>query len=167
MSNLVELTRFFDRPSAELLRGALQASGIEAKVMGDDMGGTRPDILMGTGVRVLVEEEVLDRAQAFLRDQEAGLNAADQAAFASISDESTLKEQMWVRQSYFTAVLGSFILPVAANMISLYVLIFNRRHYKSLSASDKRRVKIALAFDLVLVSIGVVTAINFVTSLRG
>lgn len=64
---------FANRQEAELARGALEASGIEATVSADDAGGEIPGLDMSQGVAVLVRGEDLEAArQALGLDGEEG-----------------------------------------------------------------------------------------------
>ena len=42
MSDLVKVSNYFDRISAEMAKGVLDAEGIESYVSADDVGGVRP-----------------------------------------------------------------------------------------------------------------------------
>lgn len=58
---------FANRHEAELARGALEASGIEALVAADDAGGEVPGLDFPRGVGVFVRAEDLAAARAALR----------------------------------------------------------------------------------------------------
>jgi hypothetical protein len=60
------VTTFPDRQQAELARGALEASGLEAMIMADDMGGTLPGLDFPQGVGVFVREADLAAAKEIL-----------------------------------------------------------------------------------------------------
>jgi len=63
---LVPVRTVGTRHDAELLRGALEASGIEAMIAADDAGGEMPGVLSERGVVVLVREEDLEAAIGLL-----------------------------------------------------------------------------------------------------
>ncbi len=51
---MARIDRFASRVDADLACGLLQTHGIDAYVMSDDAGGTRPDIAFGIGGTVVV-----------------------------------------------------------------------------------------------------------------
>jgi hypothetical protein len=57
---------FANRQEAELAKGALAASGIEAMVAADDAGGEIPGLDIGQGVGVFVRDEDLPAARELL-----------------------------------------------------------------------------------------------------
>jgi hypothetical protein len=65
--NLVCVATFQYRHEAELARGALQASGLEATVVADDMGSEIPSLDLHQGVAVLVREADLALAKEILK----------------------------------------------------------------------------------------------------
>ena len=65
--NLVCVTTFHYRHEAELARGALEANGIEATVVADDMGSEIPSLDLHQGVAVFVREADLARAREVLK----------------------------------------------------------------------------------------------------
>ncbi len=64
---LICVKAFTNRQEAELAKGALQASGIEAMLAADDMGGEIPGLDFPQGVGVLVREEDLEAAEEVLQ----------------------------------------------------------------------------------------------------
>lgn len=64
---LVCVRTFANRHEAELARGALQASGIEALVAADDAGGEVPGLDFPRGVAVLVRSADLAAAREALQ----------------------------------------------------------------------------------------------------
>ena len=50
------------RIEAEIVAGVLRENGIEARLIADDAGGTRPELAFALGVRVQVRER--DREEA-------------------------------------------------------------------------------------------------------
>lgn len=58
---------FANRQEAELARGALEASGIEAMIVADDGGGEIPGLDFAQSVRVLVPEKDAEAATALLQ----------------------------------------------------------------------------------------------------
>jgi hypothetical protein len=65
--NLVCVTTFHYRHEAELARGALEASGVEATIVADDMGSEIPSLDLLQGVAVFVREPDLQRAKEVLK----------------------------------------------------------------------------------------------------
>ncbi|MBP1606312.1 MAG: putative prokaryotic signal transducing protein [Acidobacteria bacterium] len=63
---LVCVTTFHYRHEAELARGALEASGIEATIMADDMGSEIPSLDLHQGVAIFVREADLESARQVL-----------------------------------------------------------------------------------------------------
>ena len=70
MAAMVSIREYFDRVSADLACSSLQAAGIKAVVLGDDMGGMRPDMGIIGRVRVLVPEPEKEEALALLDELE-------------------------------------------------------------------------------------------------
>ena len=66
-SRLVAVADFPNRIDAEIAHSALEASGIESFVSGDDAGGVQPGLWM-KGVRLLVREDDADRALDVLNE---------------------------------------------------------------------------------------------------
>ena len=63
---LVAVGTYSNKIDADLAQGALEAADIEAIVSADDAGGTRPELWVGGGVRVLVRPEDAERAKEIL-----------------------------------------------------------------------------------------------------
>lgn len=63
---LVVIRTFLNRIDAELAKGALEAAEIDAMVAADDAGGLRPSFWVLRGVRLLVREEDIERAEEVL-----------------------------------------------------------------------------------------------------
>lgn len=66
----VEIARFPDDLTAQLVASRLRASGIEPTLISDDAGATYPSLQMVRGVRVLVAEEDEEAALEILEDVE-------------------------------------------------------------------------------------------------
>jgi hypothetical protein len=66
MEGIAVLRTLSNREEAELLRGLLQANGIEAFVTADDARGLQPSMELVAGVRLLVAESDRERAQDVL-----------------------------------------------------------------------------------------------------
>ena len=54
MSQWITVATYLDRNSAHIAKGKLESAGIPAQVQADDMGGNRPYLGFGTGVRLMV-----------------------------------------------------------------------------------------------------------------
>lgn len=64
---MARIERFTSRAEADLACGLLIAHDIDAYVLGDDAGGTRPDIAFGIGgTAVVVPDDQLHDALALL-----------------------------------------------------------------------------------------------------
>jgi len=60
---LVCIKTYANRIEAEIAKGFLEKNGIKAMVSADDVGGMRPDLLLGTGgAKLLVKEENMKKA---------------------------------------------------------------------------------------------------------
>lgn len=68
--NLATAAVFGNRHEAEIARARLEASGLEAWVQADDVGGYEPQLGLTNGVRVLVSAEYLAAANAVLEPTE-------------------------------------------------------------------------------------------------
>ena len=60
------LEEFNSEIEAEISRGQLEASGIQAFVSKDDVGGMRPHLQLSHGVRLMVSQEDLELAREIL-----------------------------------------------------------------------------------------------------
>lgn len=69
-ANLKLAKKFMSDLDAEFARQQLDVEGIPAIVMKDDAGGMLPQFQMVEGVRLMVREEDLERAQALLDEME-------------------------------------------------------------------------------------------------
>lgn len=68
----VRVGRFLDRAEAEVARGFLEAQGIEARVLADDVAGLRPDVAYGYGgVALAVHPDDEELARELLADADA------------------------------------------------------------------------------------------------
>lgn len=68
--DLVTAGVFGNRHEAEIARARLEASGLDAWVQADDVGGYEPQLGLTNGVRVLVAAEYLAAANAVLEPTE-------------------------------------------------------------------------------------------------
>ncbi len=66
MSELVCIQTYNNRESAELAKGALEANGITAIIFADDCGGIYPQFQLIKGVKLMVNEEDVEKAQKIL-----------------------------------------------------------------------------------------------------
>lgn len=83
-NGLAVLEVFNSEIEAEVSRGRLEASGIEAFVSKDDVGGMRPHLQLSHGVRLMVSQEHLELAREILHRnppddfiQESGLGTTE------------------------------------------------------------------------------------------
>ena len=63
---MVNIAVFTSAPEAAIARGKLAEAGIESMVSIDDAGGMIPSLQIGQGVRLYVNAEDADKAQALL-----------------------------------------------------------------------------------------------------
>ena len=63
---MVVVKTFANRFEADLAKSALDAAGIDARIRADDAGGLRPNLWVGGGVDVYVDEDDLSRAAEIL-----------------------------------------------------------------------------------------------------
>jgi len=68
MDRLVVVGDFPNRIDADIAQSALEASGIDSFVSGDDAGGVQPGLWM-KGVRLLVRDDDAARALAVLNQE--------------------------------------------------------------------------------------------------
>lgn len=71
MADLVLLASFSSRPEALIAQGLLRANGVEAFAPDAHITMAEIDPTWMSGWRLLVDEDVLERAQAILREAEA------------------------------------------------------------------------------------------------
>jgi hypothetical protein len=57
------------RTEAELIAGMLRSNGIKAAVSTDDAGGWEPQLQVGSGVQVLVDESDATRARTLIGEE--------------------------------------------------------------------------------------------------
>jgi len=81
MSAPVVVRSFTQRSEAEIARGVLEAEGIDASIMADDLGSEGPGITFGKAINLVVDAEHAERARELL-DQaiEEGEAAAEDEA---------------------------------------------------------------------------------------
>ncbi len=63
---MVNIAVFSSAPEAAIVRGKLAEAGIESMVSIDDAGGMIPSLQIGQGVRLYVNAEDAEQAQALL-----------------------------------------------------------------------------------------------------
>jgi len=71
------LRTFSDHTEAEIVRAMLEAEGIAAEVVADDLGETLPSLDLAKGVQVVVAGADLERAQAVLAEPPAEIEVED------------------------------------------------------------------------------------------
>lgn len=81
VERMVRVVSCRDRVHAQLVRGALEAHGLRARVMTDDVGGVHPQLamLLDGAVRVVVPDHELETARAVLAELDAGVHALPSA----------------------------------------------------------------------------------------
>jgi hypothetical protein len=76
---------------AELGKSILEANGIDAVIASDEAGGTIPGLALTQGVKLLVDAELLEKAEAVFKDLEASQGSDDLdeiAEHAKMSEDS-------------------------------------------------------------------------------
>lgn len=68
--DLVDLETYPDRNEAELAKGVLSGSGIEAVIYGDEYGGYAPALSFSEGVKLMVKKKDIVRARLVLMEVE-------------------------------------------------------------------------------------------------
>lgn len=68
MSQLTKISTFLYRHEAEMEKELLERQGIKVLLSIDDAGGTRPQLAYSGGAALLVMEENVQKARAFLDD---------------------------------------------------------------------------------------------------
>jgi len=71
---------------AELGKSILEANGIEAVIASDEAGGTIPGLAFTRGVQLLVDAELLEKAEAVFKDLEASQGTDDLSELAQNAD---------------------------------------------------------------------------------
>jgi len=66
--DLVSVRTFLNHIDADLARTALEAAGIESVISADDAGGMETGLWVGPGVRLLVNRNDLQEADAVLSE---------------------------------------------------------------------------------------------------
>jgi len=64
---MVNIAVFSNAAEAAIVRGRLAEAGIESMVSMDDAGGMIPSLQLATGVRLFVQAEDAEEAQALLK----------------------------------------------------------------------------------------------------
>ena len=67
MADLVNIKTFLNRHEAELAKSLLAESDIEAIISADDLGGWRPHLSFGSGVKLSVSKKDADLAKQILK----------------------------------------------------------------------------------------------------
>jgi hypothetical protein len=65
--NAVVVSTFSNRETAQAAVSLLQSEGVDAAISSDDAGGELPNLDLGGGVRVFVQEENAEFAKALLQ----------------------------------------------------------------------------------------------------
>ena len=66
MSYLRIVATFLKRDEAEIAKGFLETKGIHGIICGDDCGGTRPNMSLGSNIALSVQEDDLQEAKKLL-----------------------------------------------------------------------------------------------------
>ncbi len=66
--NFVTLRTYLNRAEAELDHSVLEANQIEAFISSDDAGGSRPELSFLRGVKLLIHQKDVERAEKLFKD---------------------------------------------------------------------------------------------------
>jgi hypothetical protein len=117
MSEWLTIANYLDRTSADIAKALLESSGIPAQVKADDMGGNRPYLGYGPGVRLMVERQHEMEARQILEETED----QPQESLTTPTRRHFLRAQ--------SLCFLSFVVPIIPNLISLYLM---RRHRQAM-----------------------------------
>ena len=66
----IVLKTFLNRYEAELAKGLLDEKGIDNMISDDDVGGFRPGMIIGESIKLIVNEEDLEKAKEAIKIEE-------------------------------------------------------------------------------------------------
>ena len=89
--NFVTLRTYLNRVEAEFAHSVLEANQIEAFISSDDAGGSRPELTFLRGVKLLVHQKDVQRAEDLFKDLPAAQNE-DETLPEEEDDESMSDE---------------------------------------------------------------------------
>jgi len=96
--NFVTLRTYLSRPDADFAYSVLEANGIEAFIASDDAGGSRPELAFLRGVKLLVHQKDLQKAEELFEElpnapqSEEEKLAETQAEEGDDAEESVVEE---------------------------------------------------------------------------
>jgi hypothetical protein len=70
MEKEVILKTFLNRYEAEIAKGLLDEKGIDNMISDDDVGGFRPGMVIGETIKLIVNEEDLEKAKEVIKISE-------------------------------------------------------------------------------------------------
>ncbi|MDQ3234561.1 MAG: DUF2007 domain-containing protein [Pseudobdellovibrionaceae bacterium] len=143
MSDWMTIATYLDRESAEIAKGLLESAGIPAQVKADDMGGNRPYLGFGPGVRLTVERRHQVEAKQILEEVELKSERKAPPAHA----------KAFIRAQ--TLCLLSLVVPLLPNVVSLY-LMYKHRPSMLLEKGTSRYALLVLLNGLLLGFYGLV-----------
>ncbi len=152
LKNPVVLRTFLALHEAEIARAQLEANEIASRVEDSATAGVHP--LLGSalgGVRLMVSFEDEGRAREVLDAIASDVAAAEAAR--SDDERRTDEADAAARRAMAAAGLGLLLLPVVAQLYSLYLLLGIDR--ARLSDAGRRRARVALAVDVVVLATAV------------
>jgi Putative prokaryotic signal transducing protein len=124
---------------AELARSVLESAGIPSRIEGDTLAGAAQWVQGTDNVRIFVADENAEEAQRLIQEHDRALTAERRRA-------DTLDEK--ATRAYRMTLIGWMILPVVAQAISMFTLV--RLPYSKLSKTVRRRYRIAMLFNLIV-----------------
>jgi hypothetical protein len=138
MSQWTTIATYLDRSSADIAKGLLESADIPAQVKADDMGGNRPYLGYGPGVRLMVERQHEMEARQILE-------AAEELPQEELPQEELPSPQTrWFLRAQTLCFL-SFIFPIVPNLISLYLM--NRYRQSMIQEKSATRYMFLLIFN--------------------
>jgi hypothetical protein len=156
---LVEVGKFLSRESAEICRGLLEASSIHSIVLTDDMGGLRPHMAYASNsaVRLMVPEDRLAEAREILSYE----NEEDFADYwdrnykeSSLEQDQQVNEKVTeqynthIRRAFWSAVLGTLLIPVLGQILSFYQLYVSNKSRDTFSDLDVKMMRWTYGINL-------------------
>lgn len=158
MSQLVVIREYFDTISANLDLSILESSGISAHVQSDDMGGTRPDLLMVGRVRLMVRGEDYESAQVLL--ESVIQPPLDEENSDPIPHPKEYQSKL--RIAFFCAIVGLIVLPpLLTHVYSLSLLFSIRNDWGKLTSVEKRKFAVTMALNILGTILGSYLIIAF------
>ena len=148
MSRLVVLKTFTDSMEAEVVRGMLEAHGIFAHIARDDLGGTRLDLNMISGVKLMVPNDSLDQAMELLK---AELGNMKMPVIEAEPPMPPPQESTYADKALKSALI-SIVIPVIPVLFSLFYMGLALRDDSAQGSDQTRKLGIALLLNILVIA---------------